>query len=307
MSAAETVTWAQLRRAAEARLREAGVDEPGVEARWLLEEVSGLDAAEQAAEARAPATRRATSALGELVDRRLAGEPLQYVLGSWSFRGIDLLVDRRVLIPRPETEIVAQVAIDEVAATGERVGPPDAWSGDHTTYTVADLGTGSGALALALAFALPDAAVWATEIDDDALAVARANVAGAGTPSARVRIAAGSWFAALPEALRGRLRLVVANPPYVAEHEVAALPAVVADWEPRRALVSGPSGREAIDEIVRAAPGWLDPSGVLVVELAPHQAGPVAQLASAVGFAFVEVRPDLTGRDRVLVARRRLH
>jgi release factor glutamine methyltransferase len=300
------VTWAELRRGAEERLREAGVDDPGVEARWMLEEVSGLDAAEQVSEARAPATRRATSGLAELVERRLAGEPLQYVLGSWSFRGIDLLVDRRVLIPRPETEVVAQVAIDEVAATGERVGRPDAWGGDLTTYTVADLGTGSGALALALAFALPEAEVWATDVDDDALKVARANVAGAGTPSARVRIAAGSWFGALPEDLQGRLRLVVANPPYVAEHEVADLPAIVADWEPRRALVSGPSGREAIDEIVRAALEWLDPSGALVVELAPHQAGPVAELAMSVGFASVEVRPDLTGRDRVLVARRRV-
>jgi release factor glutamine methyltransferase len=300
------VTWAELRRDAEARLRAGGVDQPAVEVGWMLEEVSGLDAAEQVTESGAPATRRAAAALDALIARRLAGEPLQYVLGSWSFRGIDLLVDRRVLIPRPETEVVAQVAIDEVAATGERVGAPDAWGGDYTAYAVADLGTGSGALALALAFALPEAEIWAAELDPDALAVARANVAGSGTPSARVRVVEGSWFAALPDELRGRLRLVVANPPYVAEHEADDLPAVVAQWEPRQALVSGPSGREAIDAIVRDAPAWLEPKGVLVLELAPHQAEPVVALARSVGFASTEIRPDLTGRDRVLVARRGL-
>jgi release factor glutamine methyltransferase len=270
----------------------------------MLEEVSGLDAAEQIAEANAPATVRGADALETLVTRRLNGEPLQYVLGSWSFCGIDLLVDPRVLIPRPETEVVAQIAIAEVARLGERVGRTDPWAGSLTDYAVADLGTGSGALALALAFALPDAEVWATDVDPDALTVARANVAGAGTPAARVRIAEGSWFAALPAEVRGHLRAVVANPPYVAEHEVETLPDEVARWEPVRALVSGQTGREAIDQIVTEAPEWLEPEGTLVVELAPHQAASAAELARQVGFLSVEVRPDLAGRDRALVARR---
>jgi release factor glutamine methyltransferase len=269
----------------------------------MLEEVSGLDAAEQVAESSAPATARAVDALDALLARRLAGEPLQYVLGSWSFCGIDLLVDRRVLIPRPETEVVAQIAIDEVARSGERIGATDAWGGGFTSYAVADLGTGSAALALALAFSLPEAEVWAAELDHDALAVARANVAGAGTPAARVRVVEGSWFDALPDELRGRLRVIVANPPYVAEHEAADLPAAVARWEPRRALISGPTGREAIDTIVRTAPTWLEPGGALVLELAPQQAAGVADLARDVGFTSVEVHPDLTGRERVLVAR----
>jgi len=269
----------------------------------MLEEVSGLDAAEQVAESASPATTRAVAALDALLARRLAGEPLQYVLGSWSFCGIDLLVDRRVLIPRPETEVVAQIAIDEVARSGERVGATDAWGGGYTSYAVADLGTGSAALALALAFSLPEAEVWAVELDHDALAVARANVAGAGTPAARVRVVEGSWFDALPDELRGRLRVIVANPPYVAEHELADLPAAVADWEPRRALISGPTGREAIDALVRTAPAWLEPGGSLVLELAPQQAAGVADLARDVGFTHVEVHPDLTGRERVLVAR----
>ncbi len=270
----------------------------------MLEEVSGLDAAEQVAEANAPATTRAAAALEALVARRLAGEPLQYVLGSWSFCGIDLLVDRRVLIPRPETEVVAQIAIAEVARTGERVGATDPWGGALTAYAVADLGTGSGALALALAFALPEAEVWATEVDSDALAVARANVAGAGTPAVRVRVAEGSWFAALPAELKGNLRVVVTNPPYISEPELDGLPPEVAGWEPVGALISGPTGREAIDVIIPEALEWLEPSGALVLELAPHQAADAADLARRVGFESVEVRQDLVGRDRAIVARR---
>jgi len=169
---------------------------------------------------------------------------------------------------------------------------------------VADLGTGSGALALALASDLPDAEVWATDVSTDALAVARANFGGAGSSSTRVRVAAGWWFDALPEHLRGSLRLVVTNPPYVAEHEVAALSREIRDWEPRGALVSGTRGTEAIDTIVDRARDWLDPQcGVLVCELAPHQAAASSQRARAAGFADVSVRRDLTGRDRVLVAR----
>jgi release factor glutamine methyltransferase len=270
----------------------------------MLEEVSGLDAAEQAAEASAPSTVRAAVALNDLVDRRLSGEPLQYVLGTWSFCGIDLLVDPRVLIPRPETEVVAQVAIAEVERLGARTGRTDPWSGAQTSYAVVDLGTGSGALALALAFALPEAEVWATDVDDDALAIARANIAGSGTPSARVRVAQGSWFAALPDELRGRLLLAVANPPYLAADELPALSPEVAEWEPVDALVSGPTGLEAFEAILADAADWLDPRGTLVFELAPHQAERVAALAREAGFPFVDVHRDLTGRDRVLVARR---
>jgi release factor glutamine methyltransferase len=298
-----TVTWAELRDAAAARLRDSGVEQPAVEVGWLLEEVSGLDAAEQVVEAGAPATQRAAAALDQLVDRRVGGEPLQYVLGSWSFCGIDLLVDPRVLIPRPETEVVAQVAIGEAERLGARVGKPDPWSGAITAYTVADLGTGSGALAIALAYSLPDAEVWATDLDDDALTVARANVAGSGTPSVRVRLARGAWFDALPDELRGRLRVAVSNPPYLAESELATLDPAVGEWEPTGALVSGPTGLEAFEVIVAAAPEWLDPQGTLVLELAPDQAQPVTELARGAGFVDVEVHEDLAGRDRVLVAR----
>lgn len=297
--------WRDLRARAERDL--AGIPyvaEPSVEARWLLERVSGYEAAELVASESEPATARAHEHLADMVARRAAGEPLQYVLGAWSFRGLDLFVDPRVLIPRPETEVTADVAIEEALRLGARRGAANPWVGASTTYTVVDLGTGSGALALALAAELPDAEVWATDVSEDALAVARANLAGAGLPATRVRLVAGSWFDALPRELQRRLRLVVANPPYVAEAERGALPPEVADHEPSDALVSGPTGLEAIDAIVTGAPSWLEPGrGALVCELAPHQAHAAVERARAAGFAEAFVRPDLTGRERVLVAR----
>jgi release factor glutamine methyltransferase len=297
-------TWRNLRQSAEQRLREIEVDAPDREAFWLVERVSGYDGAELLAGEDEPSTAVAAAHLADMLDRRATGEPLQYVLGRWSFLGIELLVDRRVLVPRPETEVVAQVAIAEATRLGARRGPGDPWAGASTAYTVADLGTGSGALALALATELPDAEVWATDVSEDALAVARANLAGVGLPATRVRLACGSWFSALPATLRGSLRLVVSNPPYVAEAEVLDLPVEVAVWEPRGALVSGPTGLEAIEAIVAEAPEWLDPeAGALVCELAPHQAVDAQDLARDVGFAEVDVHADLAGRDRVLVAR----
>ena len=297
------MTWGELRRETETRLRALGVDDPTSEARWLVEAVSGLDTTELVLEPEQHATRRGRDALDGLLARRVAGEPLQYVLGAWSFCGLDLMVDARVLIPRPETEVVVQHAIAEVRRLGERTGRADPWAGVLTQYAVADLGTGSGAIALALADSLPDAEVWATDVSEDALAVARANIAGAGTPAARIRVASGAWFDALPETRRGELLVVVSNPPYVAEGE--SLPPVVRDWEPAGALFSGPTGVEAIEELIETAPEWLDPAGSLVLELAPHQAAIATDLARARGFAEVRVGHDLAGRERVLVARRR--
>jgi len=297
-------TWRELRAEVSARLARAGVVHPEAEAGWMLERASGYDAAELLVAASEPAPERAARGVTGMVERRAAGEPLQYVLGVWAFGELELLVDRRVLIPRPETEVVAEVAIEEAVRLGARRGRGDPWAAGATSFVVADLGTGSGALALALAAALPDVAVWATDTSADALAVARANLAGAGLPATRVRLAQGSWYSALPGELAGVLRLVVSNPPYVAAREVVDLPREVADHEPRDALVSGPTGLEAITAVVRDAPAWLEPGGVLVCELAPHQAGAAIERARAAGFAEVVVRPDRAGRDRVLVARR---
>jgi release factor glutamine methyltransferase len=295
-------SWRDLRVESERSLAAAGIESAASEARWMVEHVSGFDAAELVTAEDEPAPSRSADHLTELVGRRVAGEPLQYVLGGWLFRGLDLLVDRRVLIPRPESEVTAQVAIDEAVRLGARRGRSDPWSGSATTYSIADLGTGSGALALALASELPDAEVWGTDVSDDALAVARANLAGTGLPSTRVRLARGSWFDALPETLHGRLRLVVSNPPYVAESELAELPAEL-QHEPRDALVSGATGMESIEELAREAPAWLDATGTFVCEIAPQQAEAATKVSTAAGFEEVLVRRDLAGCDRVLVAR----
>jgi release factor glutamine methyltransferase len=227
-----------------------------------------------------------------VLERRLAGEPLQYALGRWSFRRLDLFVDRRVLIPRPETEVVVDHALAELDRLGD--GP--------ARRVAVDLGTGSGAIALSLAVERPALEVWATDVSEPALDVARANLAGTGRAGTRVRLAVGSWFEALPAELAGRVDLVVANPPYVATGEV--LPDEVGAWEPRGALVAGPTGREALETLIEGAARWLAPGRSLVLELAPHQADPVAHRAVVAGLVEVRVEPDLTGRPRVLVARR---
>jgi len=294
VTAART-TWGSL-------LDEATAALTAVDARWIVCEASGYDPAELALVLDEPATNRGVRAVEDLVARRARGEPLQYVLGSWEFRGIDLMVDPRVLIPRPETEVVAQLAIDELARGGARTGKADPWSAGTTEYEIADLGTGSGALALALVSTLPDAAVWATDASEDALAVARANLSSIGFAATRVRLVQGDWFDALPLELRGGLKLVVSNPPYVSEAEYCELPTEVAAYEPTKALVSGPTGLESLEVIVRDAPEWLASDGELVCEHAPHQADALRELAHAAGFTRVDVRADLTGRGRVLVA-----
>ncbi len=304
MSETTATTWRDLHERAKRALADAAIASPEAEARWIVVEVSGYSPSELATNDREIAPGIAVAKTAKLLERRVAGEPLQYVLGAWSFRGLDLMVDRRVLIPRPETEHTAEVAIEEATRLGARRGRRDPWSGTATSYTAVDLGTGSGALALTLAVELPDVEVWATDVSEDALAVARANLAGIGSMAAgRVRLAHGDWFDALPDALRGTLRVVVANPPYLAVRELADLSPEVARHEPVDALVAGETGLEAIEHIVARAPAWLEPGGSLVVEIAPHQSGDAVGLASRAGFVDVSVRRDLTGRDRVLVAR----
>jgi release factor glutamine methyltransferase len=288
------VAWRVLLTRATQRLSRAGVASPASDARRIVEQASGWDGAELGLHLDDPATVLTARSFGAMLERRAAGEPLQYVLGRWGFRTLDLFVDRRVLIPRPETEQVVGAALGEL----ERLGRPV----DRAPVAV-DLGTGSGAIALSLVAENGGVEVWATDTSEHALAVAGANLAGLGRPAARVRLARGNWFDALPPELRGRLDVVVTNPPYVAEHEVADLPEEVSRWEPVGALVPGPSGLEAIEEIVGAAAEWLARPGALVAEHAPHQAAAVVGLARNAGFDDVEIRPDLAGRDRMLVAR----
>lgn len=289
--AGELVAWRRFLDRVTERLERAGLPSPGADARRLLEEASGHRGAALHAHLDDPASRLGVAHLEGLLARRVAGEPLQYVLGTWSFRHLDLFVDARVLIPRPETEVLVDHALAELDRQGV---------GHDRLARVADLGTGSGAIALSLAVERPRTQVVATDLSQGALEVARANLAGLGRPATRVELRQGSWFDALDPSWRGHL--VVANPPYVAEDD--PLPEEVRQWEPGRALVAGPSGAEALEILVDGALGWLEPGGALVVELAPQQGEPMAARAESVGWQAVTVHPDLAGRPRVLVARR---
>jgi release factor glutamine methyltransferase len=273
-----------------------------VEARWITAHAAGLDDGALLARLDDPVTTAVADAAAASVRRLQGGEPLQYVLGRWGFRQLDVRVDARALVPRPETEQVVGFALGELERiTAELPTPTD-------PLVVADLGTGSGVIALSLATEGPRSLeVWATDASVDALELFEENLTAAARYrpdiTGRVYRSFGSWFGALPTRLAGRLHLVVANPPYVSEDEWEVLDPVVRDHEPRGALVSGPTGLEDLDVVVRAAVSWLIPGGALVLELAPHQADAVTALARRAGFSFVEVRPDLTGRPRALVAR----
>jgi release factor glutamine methyltransferase len=287
--AAGTVTWRELLQETIGRLSDGGGD-PASDAARIVAEAAGVTDAELFRVLGDRATVRGVSHLDHMAGRRAAGEPLQYVLGHWPFRSLDLMVDGRVLIPRPETEQVVEVALRELDRLGGRERPT----------TVVDLGTGSGAIALSIATERVRTAVWATDVSEAALDVARANLAGTGRAGARVRMEQGEWFAALPDELRGAVDLVVSNPPYVPDG--ADLPTDVADWEPSGALFAGPDGLDDVRRIVADAPAWLADDGVLVCELSPEQGQDAVELALA-RFAAAELVPDLTGRDRALVAR----
>ncbi len=269
-----------------------------LEARWILEESEARWRSRPSHWAANPVAEVAL----ELARRRAGGEPLQYVFGHWAFRRLELVVDHRALIPRPETEVVVEVALAEARHRRARL--------------VADLGTGTGAIALALADELapacPGAEVLAVEVDEGALELAAENLgvlSGTGRPHLPVNLLAGSFFEALPAAARRSVDLVVANPPYVSASEWEALDPEVRCFEPRRALVApdgpeGTPGMGAICEILSASRQWLSPRGVVVIEVAPHQAAPAAAFAASRGLGDVEVHRDLAGRDRVLVAGR---
>lgn len=286
------VAWRWFLEQTEQVLADGGAPSPTVEARWLVEEVSGHRGGDLVTHLDQPAERLAVTHLEHMLERRLAGEPLQYVIGSWSFRRLDLFVDHRVLIPRPETEVVVDHALEALDRRRAEV--------QDRPLRVADLGTGSGAIALSLVFERPWVEVVAADASPDALAVARSNLAGLGRPAARVTVAEGSWFDALGAELRGGLDLVVSNPPYVASAD--DLPEEVAGWEPPMALIAGERGTEALEVIIASAGEWIAPGGSLVLELAPHQAESMCDLALTSGFSACEIHPDRAGRQRVLVA-----
>lgn len=224
--------------------------------------------------------------------RRAAGEPVQYITGRAAFRSLDLAVRPGVLIPRPETEGLVEAVLAVLGTESAQWPQP----------RVLDLGTGSGAVALALASEWPEAVVTATDVSAAALEVARENAAALGLEG-RVRLLAGHWF----EAVGGddMFEVVVSNPPYIATRELDSLPREVREFEPPEALYSGESGLEALREIVDEAPRHLVGGGLLALELAEMRASEVAGwLEGANDWARVTLLDDLSGRPRVLLARR---
>ena len=287
-------TVAEALTAATDALRAAGVGEPRLDAELLLAHVSGRSRASLIADPGAGIPSAVGRLYGELVRRRLRREPLAYIVGTKGFRRIELRVDSRVLVPRPETELLVEVALE------------------RRPRRVLDVGTGSGAIALAVAEELPEAEVVATDTSPGALAVARANAERLGLAE-RVRLEAGTVPAG------ESFDLVLANLPYVAERDWAGLEPEVTQWEPREALLAGEDGLDAYrallapidegpaeclrptfsDQVTR-----LDAAAAIAVEIGEGQAIEVAELLRDAGFDQIEVREDLAGIERVVAGER---
>ena len=265
-----------LLRAARARVA------PG-EAEWLLSHVLGKSRSWLVAHGDDGLDAAAAGRFERLVARRVAGEPVAYLIGQRGFWQFDLTVTPATLIPRPETELLVELALDRLP--GDR------------RWRVADLGTGSGAIALAIAYERPNAQVVATDASVAALDVARGN-AGA-LKLSRIDFREGNWF----EPLAGeRFDLVASNPPYIADGDVH-LEQGDLRHEPRAALASGADGLDAIRVLAAGAIAHLQPGGWLLVEHGWEQGGPVRELLRSVGLLEVKTARDLENRDRVTLGR----
>lgn len=220
----------------------------------------------------------------ELVRRRGRREPLGYVVGEAEFHGVRLKLDRRALVPRPETELLVETVLGLFAAPPQRA---------------LDLGTGSGAIALALARTWPEAEIVAADASPDALALARENAAAGGF-GGRVSFVQSDWFAGVAAA--PPFGLIVANPPYLSAEETAAAEPEVREHEPAGALTAAEDGLAALRAIIGAAPRFLAPGGLLAMETGIGQHAELLRLAGEAGFARSESRKDLTERDRFIFA-----
>ena len=285
------VSWEELLFETERRLKGKNAE---LEAKWMIEEVSGATQPNDYKEQAKPIQLKR---LNKLIERRIAGEPLQYVLGRWQFRELDLFVDDRVLIPRPETEILVGSALEECKSkkSGSDVAK---------ILNVADLGCGSGAIGLSIAREIQNVSVWCTDISEEAISVTRANLAGLGMAGQRVSISQGFWFKALPEEMLGKFDIIISNPPYIGDNE--ELPPEVSRWEPSSALRAGPLGTENLSFLLNNSIEWLSADGLLILELAPMQANEMVKEAKNLNYREVQLRRDLTGRERVLMAKKPL-
>jgi release factor glutamine methyltransferase len=247
------------------------------------------------------------AALREMVKRRVAGEPLQYITGETEFCGLRLLVDRRVLIPRPETELLVETVAGRLKAeSGERKaggGRQETEDGrQQTGVSIVDVGTGSGCIAIALAQKLPNAEITALDVSTDALEVARGNAALHQVEKI-VRFLESDLLEKFVSS--SPVDVIVSNPPYIADGELAKLPKEVRDFEPVRALAAGEDGLKVIRRLVMDAKRILSPSGFMALELGAGQRAAVEDFLGQQGYEVVEVAKDLQGHERVIVARPR--
>jgi release factor glutamine methyltransferase len=290
---AEAAEAAEAQRTVAARLASAGIETPDVDARWLVEHVT---------EVTGSCTGCGAALLDGLVARRAAREPLQVVLGRTWFRELELTCAAGVFIPRPETEIVAGLAIDAARAAGPAAGG---------VPLVVEPCTGTGAIALSVAVEVPGATVVATDLDGPAVELARTNLdrvrrGEAGPPSvaSEVTILQGDLLDPVDLALRGRVDVLVANPPYLPASDRGTWAPEVARHDPDRALVGGEDGHEVVDLLLELAGRWLRPGGTVVLEIDERRGADAVAHAAVVGLVDPRVCRDLTGADRAVVAQR---
>ena len=280
-------------------LERKGDEHPRLSAEWLLAAVTGLSRVELYVNFDRPLEPAELSAMHEAIERRAAGEPLQYVTGEMPFRHIVLRCERGVLIPRPETEILVDAALEGVDAAGEKDG------GAAAPVRVLEVGTGTGCIALSVASERPGTHVTATDLSPRAVELASRNREALGLEEAVDIVECDLASGVDPERM-GTFSVLVSNPPYIPTRVLAEeVPAEVADFEPGLALDGGEDGLDMFRRLLALAPVALAPGGMLAVELFEGSLEDAAALVRARdGWASVEVREDLTHRPRVLVALR---
>jgi release factor glutamine methyltransferase len=289
-AAAGAVTIGELRRQAGILLKAAGIVNAARESDWLLASALNVPPHTLLLEGERPVSASQAEKAWACLRRRAAREPLQYLLGTQEFRGLDLAVTPDVLIPRPETEQLVEETLRAV------VGIP--------APAVVDVGTGSGCIAVAVARERHDATVHALDISAPALAVATSNASRYGVRE-RIRFVQADLLGAFSSRSGAVFDVIVSNPPYIPIPDVDGLQPEVARYEPRVALAAGPDGLASHRRLLREAPPLLKPGGCLIVEMGCGQAEAVARLARQSGaFDSVECRQDAAGIERVLIARR---
>lgn len=287
MAASSVVTIRSLLVEAQGRLRAAGIEQPALEAAWLLEYVLKLSPLMQRVNAERQVPDADSARVQALVARRANREPLQYVLGTQEFCGREFRVTSSVLIPRPESVLLVQETIRRCR--------------QNLTVIVVDVGAGSGCLAVSVASALPEARVLAIDVSAEALTVARANMEQHGL-GARIECVQGDLLAPLAErGLVGQVGVVLSNPPYIADLDLAMLQPEVRCFEPRVALAGGPDGMDVHRRLIQQAPTYLKVGGMLLMEVGLGQAATVCREAENSGWFRTDgVLQDEAGIDRVV-------